>query len=85
MANMIQTIKRQRQDIKKRANNQGQVSAMRTTVKKFHDAAENNADNLEELHSLAVKAIDKVASKGFIHQNRAARMKSRMSKRLAAK
>ncbi|GAA0366183.1 30S ribosomal protein S20 [Alkalibacterium iburiense] len=83
MANTVQTIKRQRQDVKKRENNQSQVAAMRTKVKKFVEAADNNADNAEELYSVAVSAIDKVTAKGFVHPNKAARKKSRLSKRLA--
>lgn len=83
MPNMIQTIKRQRQDVKKRQNNQGQVTAMRTAKKNFLAAVKNNDDNAQELYVEAVKAIDKAASKGHIHENKAARDKSRLSKKLA--
>ncbi|PRY83873.1 30S ribosomal protein S20 [Alkalibacterium olivapovliticus] len=83
MPNMIQTVKRQRQDIKKRANNVGQATSMRTSKKKFLTAAKNNEENANELYVQAVKAIDKAASKGIIHPNKAARDKSRLSKKLA--
>jgi len=83
MANTVQTIKRQRQDVKKRENNQGQVSAARTAVKQFEIAADAKADNAQELFNKAVKSVDNAASKGFLHQNKAARIKSRLSKKLA--
>lgn len=83
MPNMIQTIKRQRQDAKKRQINQGQVTSMRTAKKNFLAAVKNNDDNAQELYVEAVKAIDKAASKGHIHANKAARDKSRLSKKLA--
>lgn len=83
MANTIQTIKRQRQDVKKKQNNQGQITAMRTAKKNFLAAVKNNEDNTQELFVKAVKAIDKAVSKGLVHENKAARDKSRLSKKLA--
>ncbi|SFB86806.1 small subunit ribosomal protein S20 [Alkalibacterium subtropicum] len=83
MPNMDQTIKRQRQDVKKRENNQSQVTSMRSAKKKFLSAVNNDADNAKELYEDAVKAIDKAATKGLIHENKAARDKSRLSKKLA--
>lgn len=83
MPNMIQTEKRQRQDVKKRLNNMSQVTSMRTAKKKFVAAVDSNADNTQELYRKAVKAIDKAAAKGLVHPNKAARDKSRLSKKLA--
>lgn len=83
MPNMIQTEKRQRQDVKKRLNNMNQVTSMRTAKKIFVAAADSNADNAQELYRKAVKAIDKAAAKGLVHPNKAARDKSRLSKKLA--
>lgn len=83
MPNMEQAEKRQRQDVKKRANNQSQATSMRSAKKKFLEAANNDADNAKDLYVKAVKAIDKASSKGLIHENKAARDKSRLSKKLA--
>ncbi|MCD8506518.1 MAG: 30S ribosomal protein S20 [Alkalibacterium thalassium] len=83
MPNMIQTEKRQRQDVKKRLNNMSQVTSMRTAKKNFVAAVDSNADNAQELYRKAVKAIDKAAAKGLVHPNKAARDKSRLSKKLA--
>ncbi|WP_080146252.1 30S ribosomal protein S20 [Marinilactibacillus piezotolerans] len=82
MPNMVQTIKRQRQDVKKNANNISQVSAMRSAKKKYLTAVENGQDNAAELFNQAAKAIDAAATKGLIHKNKAARDKSRLSKKL---
>lgn len=82
MPNMVQTIKRQRQDVKKNANNVGQVSAMRSAKKRYLTAVENGQDNSAELYKAAAKAIDQAASKGLIHKNKAARDKSRLSSKL---
>ncbi|EXJ24266.1 SSU ribosomal protein S20p [Alkalibacterium sp. AK22] len=83
MPNMIQTIKRQRQDVKKRANNMSQRTSMRSAKKKFLLAVEKNEGNAQDLYVQAVRAIDKAAGKGLIHPNKAARDKSRLSKKLA--
>ena len=83
MPNMIQTEKRQRQDVKKRLNNMSQVTSMRTAKKNFVAAVDSNADNAQELYREAVKTIDKAAAKGLVHPNKAARDKSRLSKKLA--
>lgn len=83
MPNMIQAEKRQRQDVKKRATNQSQATSMRTAKKKFLEAASTDADNAQDLYVKAVKAIDKASAKGLIHENKAARDKSRLSKKIA--
>lgn len=82
MANNAQTIKRIRQDEKKSKLHQSQITRMRTAKKRFVKAVENNEENLQELYAQAVSAIDKAASKGHIHQNKAARDKSRLAEKL---
>lgn len=56
---------------------------MRSAKKKFLAAVDTDADNKQELYEGAVKAIDRAASRGLIHENKAARDKSRLSKKLA--
>lgn len=80
MANSDQAIKRIRQNNKTRARQKGQATAVRTAMAKVEAAVVNNADNAVELLQDATKSIDKAASKGLIHKNKAAREKSRLTK-----
>lgn len=80
MANMKQAIKRVRINDKKREANASEKSGARTAVKKLYAAIENNADNIDQLHNNAVKAIDMAQASGIIHANKAAREKSKMAK-----
>ncbi|MDT4119285.1 30S ribosomal protein S20, partial [Staphylococcus aureus] len=61
---------------KAEARNISQKSAMRTAVKNAKTAVSNNADNKNELVSLAVKLVDKAAQSNLIHSNKADRIKS---------
>ncbi|OJG42319.1 ribosomal protein S20 [Enterococcus gilvus] len=56
---------------------------MRTTVKKFEEAADAGAENMNDLYKEAAKAIDMAESKGLIHKNKANRDKARLAKKLA--
>ncbi|HEX2999072.1 MAG TPA: 30S ribosomal protein S20 [Armatimonadota bacterium] len=59
--------------------NQSYKSRMKTIVKKAHTAlASNNLD--ETLLQQTESTIDKLAQKGIIHKNAAARRKSRLMK-----
>ncbi|MFC6261127.1 30S ribosomal protein S20 [Levilactobacillus fujinensis] len=76
-------IERAKTNIKANERNSAQLSAMRTTVKRFEQAKTAGADNVEDLFRAASAAVDKAASKGLIKRNKAARDKSRMAARLA--
>jgi len=76
MANIKSAIKRNRQNEKRRMRNKGTRSGMRTTTKAAVAAA--GTDQSADALRLAIKKIDKSASKGIIHKNKAARMKSRL-------
>ncbi|MCP5003420.1 MAG: 30S ribosomal protein S20 [Planctomycetes bacterium] len=73
--------KRVRQNIKCRAANRIQKSALRTQIKKFvvsvHD---KNSVDAEKQFSLTTKKLDQVAAKGIIHKKTASRKKSRLAK-----
>ena len=77
-ANIKSAIKRNRQNEKRRVANLGVRSRMRTYSKKALEAA--GSDESDEALRLAMKHIDKAASKGVIHKNAAARQKSRLVK-----
>ena len=56
-------------------------SSMKTAVKKFEK--EVKAGNKEEASNnlnIAIQKIDKAASHGLVHKNKAARLKSRLTK-----
>ena len=73
-----QQIKRERQDKKRRANNIAQMSKLKTAIKKVSSAT--NHEKAEVDYRVAVKQIDKAASKGLIKKNTAARRKSRITR-----
>lgn len=81
MPNIESAIKRVRTSEVANAKNSSQSSAMRSAVKKFDQAVEAGADNVDALYKDAVKAIDMAESKGLIHKNKANRDKSRLSKK----
>lgn len=80
MANTKQAKKRDRQNIKRRANTKWQVSRMRTAVKKVYACIEAKDHALAmESYKNASSLIDRAQIKGKIHKNTAARMKSRLN------
>ncbi len=83
MANIKSSIKRARQNEKRRAHNHYYKTTARTYIKRAQ--AQIAANELEEAQAtvrLATKALDKAAQKGIIHRNNAARRKSRLTKAL---
>jgi small subunit ribosomal protein S20 len=74
-----------RQSQKRRARNRQNVSQLKTQVKKLRAAiSEGNAQAAESLLSGTVGQIDKAAKKGVIHDNAAARYKSRLTRKVKA-
>ena len=84
MANIKSQIKRNRQTITRTARNKAVRSELRTRTKKANIAVAEGAENSDEAVRLAIKRIDKAASKGVIHKNQAANRKSRLMKKAAA-
>lgn len=80
MANIKSQIKRNLQNEKARERNKTARSDMRTRVKHAEAAIVAGADNAEELTRDAVRALDRAAGRGIIHNNAAARRKSRLHK-----
>jgi small subunit ribosomal protein S20 len=83
MPNIQSAIKRVRTSEAANAKNASQLSAMRTAIKKFEEAAATGAENAGALYNEAIKAVDMAETKGLIHKNKAGRDKSRLSKKLA--
>ena len=58
-------------------------SELKTTLKKFDAAvADGNRSEADSAYKVAVKAVDKAASKGLLHRNNAANKKSAMTLKL---
>ena len=83
MANIKSQIKRNRQSEKARVRNKALRSELKTRQKAVITEATTGGENLEDATRLAIKKIDKAASKGVIHKNTAARRKSRLVKQVA--
>lgn len=73
-------LKRVRQSIKANTRNKNYKSAMKTAIKKVLN--EENKEKVIEAANQAFSAIDKTASKGVIHKNKAANQKSKISKHI---
>ena len=85
MANTASAKKRIRQNEKRRMRNRVWLTRARTSVKKARLAIDAGDREAAEVATLtAIKQLDKAASKGVIHNNNAARRKSRLMKRLKA-
>ena len=65
------------------ARNKAARSLIKTNMKKF-DAAASAGDReaAERAYKSAIKTVDRAATKGLIHKNKAAHRKSAMSKKL---
>ncbi len=85
MANSPQAKKRARQGESRRRHNASFRSLVRTSIKKV-DAAIESGDHSKasEAYSSAVPIIDRMADKGIIHKNKAARHKSRLNSSIRA-
>lgn len=80
MANSAQAKKRARQAEDSRLRNASQRSAMRTKIKTLKKAIEDGDKELAATaYQAAVPALDRMARKGIIHKNAAARSKSRLN------
>jgi small subunit ribosomal protein S20 len=85
VAHHASALKQMRQSLRHRARNRKNLSLVRTQIKKLREVlAKGDADAARKLLPETVGAIDKAAKKGVVHDNAAARYKSRLSRRLAA-
>lgn len=81
MPNIKSAMKRMRSNAKKTDINSVVTTSMRTAIKKFEK--EVNAGNKEAADNnlnIAIQRIDKAMSTGLVHKNKAARLKSRLTK-----
>ena len=85
MANHKSAVKRHKQSLVRRDRNRTAKSVLKTVIKKVETAvAGKNAEEAVTSLKTAVITLDKAARKGIIHDNMAARNKSRLSKKVNA-
>ena len=84
MANSKSAEKRARQNKKRYELKHAQRSMMRTAVKRVEKAVQTNDKNKKEKFKTTQAVLDNFANKGVIHKNKAARLKSRLNKKIKA-
>jgi small subunit ribosomal protein S20 len=76
-------LKANRQNIKRREHNRQLRSKLRTALKAIRASLDaRDVDAAKSALDRTVSLVDKMATKGIIHRNTAARYKSRLSSRL---
>jgi len=85
LANSAQARKRARQALKRRAHNRTLRSRLRTHLKNTSKAiASGDLEAARTAFGQAVPVLDRMARKGIIHKNKAARHKQRLNARIRA-
>lgn len=83
MANTAQARKRARQNEVHRLHNRARRAELRTRIKKVYTAAAGgDAVQTATAFAEAQPVIARMAARGLVHPNKAARHKSRLAKRL---
>lgn len=82
MANHKSSIKRIRSNDKKRERNKYYHKTARTAIKKLRLTI--NKEEAQKLYPEVSSMIDKLAKNNVIHSNKAANLKSKLAKRIAA-
>jgi len=81
MPNIKSAKKRMRSSVNKTNVNTLVNSSMRTAIKKFEkEAKAGNKEAASNNLNIAIQRIDKAMSSGLVHKNKAARLKSRLTK-----
>ncbi|MPZ59705.1 MAG: 30S ribosomal protein S20 [Propionibacteriales bacterium] len=85
MANIKSQIKRNRQNEQARERNKSTKSALRTSIRRFREAADTGDPEAAVTAAReASRRLDKAASAGVIHKNQAANKKSTIAKRVTS-
>ena len=84
MASHASALKAHRQNVVRREQNRALRSRLRTALKDIRSAlASNDIEGVRSKLNATVSLIDKMAGKGIIHDNAAARYKSRLQAQVA--
>ncbi|UCD29409.1 MAG: 30S ribosomal protein S20 [Planctomycetota bacterium] len=85
MAHSISAKKRIRQNTKQRARNRARKKEIKVATRSFTEAmSTGDGDKAQQALKDTIKKIDRVAAKGSIHKNTAARKKSKLQRQLNA-
>ena len=85
MANTKQAAKRAKQSLKHRGANVSLRTELRTAIKKVTKAIEaGDAKSADATLRAETSTLDRIAGKGIIHKNKAARHKSRLAAKVKA-
>ncbi len=85
MANSPSARKRAKQAEKRNSHNASLRSMVRTYIKNVIKAVEaKDLAKAQEAYTKAVPVIDRMADKGILHKNKAARHKSRLNQKVKA-
>lgn len=83
MANIKSAKKRIKVSESKRKVNQARKSSLKTNIKKFDEALEeNNTEKAQEVLKVVDKKLKQAAHRNLIHKNAASRTLSKLTKRL---
>jgi small subunit ribosomal protein S20 len=86
VASHASALKAHRQNVVRRERNRQLRARLRGALKAIRGAVDKNEfDAVKDQLKAAVALVDRMASKGIIHRNTAARYKSRLSARVAKK
>lgn len=83
MPNIKSAAKRDALSKAKNAKNRAAKSLLKTNIKKFEAAvAEGDRETAVSAYKVAVKTVDRAATKNLIHKNSAAHKKSQLTNKL---
>jgi small subunit ribosomal protein S20 len=80
--NIKSAMKRVKVSKKQNLRNRAIKSSVKTALKKYDAALENNVDEAKAALPTVTAAIDKAAAKGVIHKNTANRRKAAVARKL---
>ena len=85
MAHHASALKQMRQSLKRRARNRRNLSQVKSQVKRLRAAlAKGDTEAARKLLPETMSEIDRAAKKGVVHDNAAARYKSRLARKVSA-
>ena len=85
MPNTESAKKRHRQSEVRRERNKAAKTRLKNVLRKFRESvAASKLDEAKTMSMAVTKLLDQSTAKGFIHRNKASRLKSRMSHALVS-
>jgi small subunit ribosomal protein S20 len=83
VAHTVSARKRIRQNVTRRERNRARKTRIKSEVRKLDAAVHaGEKDNAAAQLKVTARVVDRIAAAGTIHRNKAARLKSRLAKRV---